>query len=383
MISNTTSKVTYQGDGKTTEFPYTFDLAAKSDMHVKLYDTETETATELTSDFYVDTTAGKVIYPGYESGQEPEESARPAILKSTQKLTLYRQTEVSQLTALGSKYPLPAIEEMSDKLTMICQEHDEHLSRCLTAEMGSDKGPEQISAELYEYGKKAIASAAAALVSENAAKASATNAANSATNAKTYAADAKAQKEATITKANEAAASAVRAETQATLAKGYAQDLSTAVTNAKNYATQAAASEANAKDYATSANSAANVADSKAELARLWAESAASPDGKTDAKSDTGKTKSSRSWAIAARESAISAATVVKGVEALVEDAVATLRDMLTKSERLYLVQDDVLADQPLIVSFFADTGTTYTVDYVYIGETAPTGAITAFIIES
>lgn len=172
MISNTTSKVVYQGDGKTTEFPYTFDLAAKSDMHVSLYDIETEIATELTSDFYVDMTAGKVIYPGYESGQEPEETERPAILSSTQKLTLYRETDINQLTSLGSKYPLPNIETMSDKLTMICQELSETLTRCITSDVGSDKGPSEILADISEARSTCVASASAASTSETNAKAS-------------------------------------------------------------------------------------------------------------------------------------------------------------------------------------------------------------------
>lgn len=171
MISNTTSKVTYQGDGITTEFPYTFDLSSADDMHAVLYDIDAAITTELTSGYYVDTAAGKVIYPGYAAGQEPEESRRPPILGTNQKLTLYRATDVNQLTELGSKYPLPAIEAMSDKLTMICQEMSETLTRCVSAEIGSDVTASELLDDIYDAREQSAASASAAAKSaENAAE---------------------------------------------------------------------------------------------------------------------------------------------------------------------------------------------------------------------
>ena len=133
-----------------------------------------------------------------------------------------------------------------------------------------------------------VASNKAKVASDSAtsASASAENAATSATSAADSAAKAEAAIENLGTHEANAAASASNAKTSETNAK-------TSETNAKT-------SETNAKQYSVNSSN-------SADLAKAWAESSGSPDSVNDADSTTGKTQSSKSWALYARDRAISA----------------------------------------------------------------------------
>lgn len=178
----------------------------------------------------------------------------------------------------------------------------------------------------------ASASAKKAATSESNAKdyadkalASETNAKTSETNAATYADNAKKSEIATKTsetnaKASEtnAAASASTATAQASNAGKSATAAKASETNAKSSETASATSSANAKASASNAamsasNSASSASASEvsSQNSKKWAESTGSPDGVADTDSTTGKTQSSRSWALyskaKAQESASSA----------------------------------------------------------------------------
>ena len=84
-----------------------------------------------------------------------------------------------------------------------------------------------------------------------------------------------------------AATSEANAKTSETNAKASATNAKTSETNAKDSETKAATSEANAKTSETDA--------------KAWAVSTTSPDNTTDSSSSTGKTQSSRSWALEAK----------------------------------------------------------------------------------
>ena len=118
------------------------------------------------------------------------------------------------------------------------------------------------------------------------AKASETNAKTSETNAAKSESDAKAHMNATATSASNAKASESAAKKSET--------------NSKTSETNAKASESAAK---TSETNASNSAD----LAKKWAESSESPDTMNDEDSTTGKTQSSKSWALYSKDRAISA----------------------------------------------------------------------------
>ena len=180
MVNQTETKVIYKGDGKTTEFPFSFPYADVSDVHVLVYDVATDKETVLTGDYYVDATKGVVLYPGYAPGTAPATSEQPAALPEGKKLTIYRETPVTQETDLGEKYPLPLLEKMDDKLTMIVQEQTETLSRAVTVPKTSEATPAEIMQTLYDGRDLAVESASLAKKSAADAAASATAAAASA-----------------------------------------------------------------------------------------------------------------------------------------------------------------------------------------------------------
>lgn len=128
MIEQSVARVVYQGDGRTTEFPFAFPVLDRKFIYVIISDRNGREKT-LTSDYYVDMDKHVVLYPGYPKGEEPAEAERPAVLASGEKIVIYRNTPVSQLTSLGDKWPFDVCEKALDKLTMIDQENKESISR--------------------------------------------------------------------------------------------------------------------------------------------------------------------------------------------------------------------------------------------------------------
>ncbi len=220
MIEQSVTKVSYTGDGSTKVFPFSFPFNKASDIHAAIYDSSTEATTELTSDYYVDTSGKKFCYPGYPPGQEPASSQQPAVLKRTQTITIYRQTEISQLTDLGDKYPLPNIEAMGDKSIMILQEHNEQLARCIKTAISDTETPEQRYLEMQTYVSATRQSAAEAASSADYAQDMANDAAASEHNAATSASKAKASAQAAAQSAGDAGDAANRAKSSAIDAAG-------------------------------------------------------------------------------------------------------------------------------------------------------------------
>lgn len=128
MIEQSVVRVVYQGDGRTTEFPFAFPVLDRKFIYVVISDRSGREKT-LTSDYYVDMDKHVVLYPGYPKGEEPAEAERPAVLAPEEKIVIYRNTQVSQLTSLGDKWPFDVCEKALDKLTMIDQENKESISR--------------------------------------------------------------------------------------------------------------------------------------------------------------------------------------------------------------------------------------------------------------
>lgn len=128
MIEQNVARVVYKGDGKTQEFPFSFPVLDRKFIYVIISDRNGREKT-LTSDYYVDMDKHVVLYPGYPKGEEPAEAERPAVLAPGEKIVIYRNTPVSQLTSLGDKWPFDVCEKALDKLTMIDQENKESISR--------------------------------------------------------------------------------------------------------------------------------------------------------------------------------------------------------------------------------------------------------------
>lgn len=128
MIGQTVARVVYKGDGKTQEFPFSFPVLDRKFIYVVISDRNGRERT-LTSDYYVDMDKHVVLYPGYPEGEEPVKEEWPDVLAPGEKLVIYRNTPVSQLTSLGDKWPFDVCEKALDKLTMIDQENKESISR--------------------------------------------------------------------------------------------------------------------------------------------------------------------------------------------------------------------------------------------------------------
>ena len=170
MIEYRKTAVTYQGDGNTSVFPFSFAVTDANSVRVSIYDKATDVSVELTRDYFVDMTANVVHYPGYAPGESVDAHAQPPKLPRGKNITIYRVTPIDQLTDLGNKYPLPYIETMADKLTAILQEHDEMLGRAVTSQKGSGVTPKELIDSIFRMGEKVDAAMNAAKSSEDAAR---------------------------------------------------------------------------------------------------------------------------------------------------------------------------------------------------------------------
>jgi len=277
MIATTSTKITYQGNGLTTEFAIPFAYIEAGQIKVIITDPE-DIETELETDYFVDTDKNVVIYPGYPPGQEPAQTEQPEILPEGWKLTIYRATEATQLEDIGDKYPLPVIEKMVDKITQLIQELKEGVERSVKVDISADITPDKLLDEIYDKTAIAQSSAAAAAASENNAKASENNAkaseqaaAQSETNAESYKDTTygyMTTTEAYVTQAGQSATTATNKATEASASANAAAQSKTAAEAAESIATQKATSAAAS---ATSASASATSAANSAELASTFA----------------------------------------------------------------------------------------------------------------
>lgn len=121
MIGSSENRISYNGNGVATEFAYQFKILNKSDLYV-LHVAADGTEKILTKDYYVDMEKSVVHYPGYAPGAEIPEAERPPILPVGERLVLYREVPITQESALDKHWPFNVIEDMADKLTIICQQ---------------------------------------------------------------------------------------------------------------------------------------------------------------------------------------------------------------------------------------------------------------------
>lgn len=136
MINTSETRIIFNGNGVATDFPYSFKIINDTDVKVMTVDPD-GTETVLDSDYYVDVTASKVIYPGYPPGEEPGESERPPVLPTGWQLVVYRDIPITQEADLGDRWPFSVIEDGLDKLTMILQNLWDSINRCLKLSISS------------------------------------------------------------------------------------------------------------------------------------------------------------------------------------------------------------------------------------------------------
>ena len=137
MIQDSINRISYDGNGIATEFAYPFTIITISDIKVMIVDTD-GTETVLTNDYYVDEVNSKVDYPGYPEGEEPLPENQPPILATGQKIVIYRELSVTQLTSLFDQYPFKTIEAMIDKTTILLQQLKDAQERALTLSVSTD-----------------------------------------------------------------------------------------------------------------------------------------------------------------------------------------------------------------------------------------------------
>ena len=299
-VSSTTNKVSANGDGSQTVFPYSFKIFDQDDLTVILRNASGGETTQTITTHYT------VSGVGSASGGNVTMGTAPA---SGESLTIIREQPLTQGLDLVPNDPFPAasFEDQLDKLTFMVQQHQEELDRSvkgsktttitnptftedatarankvfafdasgnidITQEIGvfkgnwssgttfavrdlvkdtstnnifialtahTSSGSQPLTTNTDSAKWALIVDAASATTSQNAAAASATASANSATASAASAST-------SSTKATEAAASAATSSTKASEASASAAAAATSETNAATSATAAAASAASA-----------------------------------------------------------------------------------------------------------------------------------------
>lgn len=164
MIGSSENRITYNGNGVATEFGYSFKILEKTDINVVLVDPDLK-ETVLTKDYFVDMEKSVVFYPSYSPGADPPEAERPPILPEGWQLVLYREVPITQESQFDPHWPFNVIETALDKLTIICQQLWDGVTRAICL---SESAPKDISTVLPqpmpnesfywdETGKKLIA----------------------------------------------------------------------------------------------------------------------------------------------------------------------------------------------------------------------------------
>jgi hypothetical protein len=167
-IEATTTVIRYDGDDNATEFSFPFLVNAKADLNAILTSAGgTDTTLAVDTDFEVAGVGvegdGIVTYPA-------DELLAP--LATGEKLTLYRLLERKQLTSFTSQGTFRAEnhEAAIDRLTMIAQELDEELDRCLKVNITSGDDGGVLEEDMSVIAAEATAARDAALVAQAAAE---------------------------------------------------------------------------------------------------------------------------------------------------------------------------------------------------------------------
>lgn len=225
MIGASENRISYNGNGVATEFAYQFKILEKTDLYV-LHVAADGTEKILTKDYYVDMEKNVVNYPGYAPGAEIPEADRPPVLPVGERLVLYREVPITQESALDTHWPFNVIENMADKLTIICQQIWDRLGRSLfvsvsTAETFNPQIPTEAGKSFrvndegtgfvsMENPESVLAENKAVLEEGKAARDEAVNAAGTATSAADSAAESANSAAGSATSANNAAADAAQ-----------------------------------------------------------------------------------------------------------------------------------------------------------------------------
>ena len=110
-------------NGVTRNWPYasSFPIILTTDIEIWLINSSTGSLTQVEAAYEVDEDLGEVIYPTVASGLDPIATGYQILLVRVQPLT-----QATDLETQGS-FNADTVEDMCDKLTMICQQLQEQI----------------------------------------------------------------------------------------------------------------------------------------------------------------------------------------------------------------------------------------------------------------
>lgn len=157
-VQSNLSKHIYDGNGVTTEFPFTFPITAVNDIKV-YYQDSNGALSLLTSGYSINWSdgdnSGSVTYPS---------GGGAAILPTGCKLILLRVCDLVQLLDLSQTngFKPAAIERSLDLLTMIVQQLSEQIERAVKVDVAATDTPDDLIAALNSLSASAAAAAGSA-----------------------------------------------------------------------------------------------------------------------------------------------------------------------------------------------------------------------------
>lgn len=160
------NKITYIGSLAQTLYPIPFEYVNTDNIKVSVYTSNDEFVEDWTfSTQYVIEGGNVKVLPGYE-------------IDDTKKLLVLRSLDIVQDNKYreGGDFPAKSTELSFDKLTMIAQQHQEVLDRCVKVEVVGKQTPQELLDEVYSKLDSATEIAGDAINAANQAQTAADNA---------------------------------------------------------------------------------------------------------------------------------------------------------------------------------------------------------------
>lgn len=172
-VYNELNKIAYIGNASQTLYPIPFEYIDTEDIKVSIYTSTNEFVEEWRySTQYVIEGENVKVLSGY-------------AIDNTKKLLILRQVDLIQDNKYreGGDFPAKSTETSFDKLTMITQQLQETLDRCVKVEVLDNQTPEELLAEVYNKLDSATDVAAEAISAAEQAQTAADNATTAVTSA--------------------------------------------------------------------------------------------------------------------------------------------------------------------------------------------------------
>jgi hypothetical protein len=160
------SKVAYIGNSSQVLYPIPFEYINVDNIYVSIYTSNNEFVENWTySNQYIIENSNVKVLSGFE-------------IDNTKKLLIIRVIDAVQDNRYreGGDFPAKSTETSFDKLTMLIQQHQEVLDRCVKVEVLDDQKPEELIDKVFEQLDLATTTGEAAIAAAEQAKEAATSA---------------------------------------------------------------------------------------------------------------------------------------------------------------------------------------------------------------